>query len=69
MDVLPALETGVTSMRCLNRLRLIRQAAATTPSAEEFCNRFDAIDQALTAPRPRPHAETDAPCTQVSLPA
>jgi hypothetical protein len=69
MDVLPALETGVTSIRCLNRLRLIRQAAATTPGAEEFCNRFAAIEQLLTTPRPRPHAETDAASTQASLPA
>ena len=30
-DVLPALEGGVTSMRCLNRLRLVRQAAASIP--------------------------------------
>jgi hypothetical protein len=69
MDVLPALETGVTSTRCLNRLRLIRQAAATTPGAEEFRDRLDAIDQTLSTPRPRPHAETDAPCTQARLPA
>jgi len=48
-DVLPALEDRVTSMRCLNRLRLIRQAAASTPGAEEFCARFDAIDQARAA--------------------
>jgi transcriptional regulator with XRE-family HTH domain len=47
-DVLAALEGGVTSVRCLNRLRLVRQAAAGTPGAEEFCARFDAIDQALT---------------------
>jgi transcriptional regulator with XRE-family HTH domain len=50
MDVLPALEDGVKSMRCLNRLRLVRQAAASTPSAEEFCIRFDAIERALAAP-------------------
>ena len=50
MDVLPALEGGVTSMRCLNRLRLVRQAAANSPDAEEFCTRFDRIDRALAAP-------------------
>jgi hypothetical protein len=52
--VLPALEDGVTSMRCLNRLHLIRQAAASTPGAEEFCGRFDAIEQARTVPSTLP---------------
>jgi hypothetical protein len=50
-DVLSALEDGVTSIRCLNRLRLIRQAAAGTPGAEEFCARFDTIERALVGPR------------------
>jgi hypothetical protein len=36
MDVLPALESEVTSMRYLNRLRLIRQAAGDTAEAHEF---------------------------------
>lgn len=49
-DVLPVLEDGVTSVRCLNRLRLVRQTAASTPGAEEFCARFDAIEQARTVP-------------------
>ena len=49
MDVLPALEGGVTSMRCLNRLRLVRQAAGNTAGAQEFCERFDAVEQALAA--------------------
>jgi len=49
-DVLPALEDGVTSMRCLSRLRLIRQAAAGTPGAEEFCARFDVIERARAVP-------------------
>ena len=43
MDVLPALEGGVTSMRCLNRLRLVRQAAGNMAGAQEFCERFDAV--------------------------
>ena len=47
MDVLPALEAGVTSMRCLNRLRIIRRAAGDTTGAQEFCERFDAVEQAL----------------------
>jgi hypothetical protein len=63
-DVLPALEDGVTSMRCLSRLRLIRQAAASTPGAEEFCARFDAIEQARAAPGTllgMPDAESGVP--------
>jgi transcriptional regulator with XRE-family HTH domain len=52
--VLPALEDGVTSVRCLNRLHLIRQAAASTPGAEEFCGRFDAIEQARAVPSALP---------------
>lgn len=49
MDVLAALENGVTSIRCLNRLSLVRLGVSATPGAEEFCTRFDAIEQALTA--------------------
>jgi hypothetical protein len=52
--VLPALEDGVTSVRCLSRLHLIRQAAASTPGAEEFCGRFDAIEQARAVPSTLP---------------
>jgi transcriptional regulator with XRE-family HTH domain len=47
MDVMPALEAGVTSMRCLNRLRLVRQASASVPGGEEFCARFDAVERTL----------------------
>jgi transcriptional regulator with XRE-family HTH domain len=64
-DVLAALEGGVTSVRCLNRLRLVRQAAVGVPGAEEFCARFDAIDQALTVQHVPPGqditAEVDVP--------
>ena len=49
MDVLPALEGGVTSMRCLNRLRIVRQAAGNMAGAREFCERFDAVERALAA--------------------
>ena len=56
--VLPALEAGVTSMRCLNRLRIIRQAAGTTTGAQEFCERFDAIERALTASSGLPGEDT-----------
>lgn len=48
-DVLPALESGVTSVRCLNRLRLIRRAVGNVAWAQEFRERFDAAEQALTA--------------------
>jgi hypothetical protein len=51
MDVLPSMEGGVTSARCLNRLRIVRQAAAGIPGAEEFCARFDAVERALAGPR------------------
>jgi DNA-binding XRE family transcriptional regulator len=49
MEVLPVLEGGVTSMRCLNRLRPIRQAAQNTAGTQEFCDRFDAVEQNLAA--------------------
>jgi hypothetical protein len=48
-DVLPVLEGGITSVRCLNRLRLIRRAAGNIASAQEFRERFDAAEQALAA--------------------
>ena len=48
-NVLPALESGVTSVRCLNRLRLIRRAVDNIAWAQEFRERFDAAEQALTA--------------------
>jgi hypothetical protein len=49
MNVLPALEGGVTSMRCLNRLRIVRQAAGNMAGAREFCERFDAVERGLAA--------------------
>lgn len=49
MHVLPALEGGVTSMRCMNRLRLVRQGVVDAAGAQEFCERFDVADQALAA--------------------
>ena len=67
MDVLPALEDGVTSMRCLNRLRLVRQAAASTPGAEEFCARFDAIEQVLATGSAQ--ASYDMPTADAEVPA
>jgi transcriptional regulator with XRE-family HTH domain len=48
-DVLPALESGITSVRCLNRVRLIRRAVDNIAWAQEFRERFDAAEQALTA--------------------
>ena len=66
MDVLLAFENGVTSIRCLNRLRPVRQAAANTPGAEEFCARFGTIERTLAASRTQlgggmPDAEADVP--------
>ena len=70
MEVLPALEGGVTSMRCLSRLRLVRQAARNIAEAREFCGRFDAIEgvvatQRAQAPRWHPDScRTSQPRTQ-----
>lgn len=66
MDVLPELEGGVTSMRCLTRLRIVRQAAGNTAGAREFCERFDAVERTLTASynlpgQRRPYARADIP--------
>jgi DNA-binding XRE family transcriptional regulator len=66
MDVLPALEGGVTSMRCLNRLRIIRQAAGNAAGTREFCERFDAVERTLAASsdmpgQPAPGARADIP--------
>ncbi len=65
-EVLPALEGGVTSMRCLNQLRIIRQAAQNTTGAQEFCERFDAAERTLTTDyglpyEARPDARADIP--------
>ena len=68
MDVLPALEDGVTSVRCLNRLRLVRQAAACTPEAEEFCARFDAMER-TSASYLRSQAGDATPGITVDVPA
>jgi len=56
-DILPTLEGEVMSTRCLNQLRLVRQAAASTTGAREFCVRFDAAERPLAASRthPDPH--------------
>ena len=67
MDVLPALEGGVTSMRCLNRLRIIRRAAGDTTGAQEFCERFDAVEQALAASCGLPCE--DVPDARADIPA
>jgi len=67
MEVLPALEGGVTSMRCLNRLRLVRQAAGNTAGAQEFCDRFDAVERKLAASCALPGDA--APDTKADVPA
>ncbi|MGH3194341.1 MAG: helix-turn-helix domain-containing protein [Streptosporangiaceae bacterium] len=48
-EVLPAIEGGVTSMQCLNRLRIVRRAAGSAARAQEFCDRFDAVEQTIAA--------------------
>jgi len=67
MDVLPAIEGGVTSMRCLNRLRLVRQAAVSIAGAEEFCTRFDTIDRVRASTRALPGHDIQA--AQADVPA
>jgi DNA-binding XRE family transcriptional regulator len=67
MDVLPALEGGVTSMRCLNRLRIVRQAAGSTAGAQEFCERFDAVERTLTGSYGLPGE--DMPAARADIPA
>jgi transcriptional regulator with XRE-family HTH domain len=66
-EVLPVLEGGVTSMRCLNRLRLVRQAAGNTAGAQEFCERFDAVERVLAASCRLP--ADDAQGTRADVPA
>jgi hypothetical protein len=66
-EVLPLLEGGVTSMRCLNRLRIVRQAARNTAGALEFCERFDAVERALAAWYGLPYEET--PDARADIPA
>ena len=66
-EVLPALEGGVTSMRCLNRLRIVRQAAGNTAGTQEFCERFDAVERTLTASYGLPCE--DMPDARADIPA
>ena len=66
-EVLPALEGGVTSMRCLNRLRIVRQAAGNTTGAQEFCGRFDALERTLAASYGLPFEDT--PDARAAIPA
>jgi len=67
LDVLPALEAGVASIRCLDQLRPVRRAAGNTSAAREFSGRFDAIELALAAPRDLPGG--DAPGARDDIPA
>ncbi|HUY47281.1 MAG TPA: helix-turn-helix transcriptional regulator [Streptosporangiaceae bacterium] len=67
MDVLPALEAGVASTRCLDQLRPVRQAAVNTMGATEFCERFDAIELTLAVPHDLPG--DDAPGARDDIPA
>jgi hypothetical protein len=67
MEVLPALEGGVTSMRCLNRLRIVRQAAESTAGAQEFCKRFGAVERTLTGSYGLPSVDTQD--ARTALPA
>jgi transcriptional regulator with XRE-family HTH domain len=66
-EVLSALEGGLTSMRCLNRLRIFRQAAGSTAWAPEFCERFDAVERTLAALYGLPYEDT--PDARADVPA
>ena len=66
-QVLPALEGGVTSMRCLDRLRIVRQVAGNTAGAQEFCERFDAVERILTVSYGM--AYEDTPDARADIPA
>lgn len=48
MEVLPALEDGLTSVRALNELRSVRTAAKRADD-DEFCARFDTVERTLNA--------------------
>jgi len=67
MEVLPALEGGVTSVRCLNRLRLVRQSAGNASDAQEFCERYDAVERALIGSFKLPGDDTST--TRADVPA
>ncbi len=54
-------------MRCLNRLRIVRQAAGDTALAQEFCERFDAIEWKLTGSYDSPGEGT--PDARADIPA
>ena len=66
-EVLPAFEGGMTSMRCLNRVRIVRQAAGGTALAQEFCERFDTIERTLTGSCGLPSEDT--PDDRADIPA
>jgi transcriptional regulator with XRE-family HTH domain len=67
LNVLPALEGGIRSMRCLNRLRLVRQASGNIAEAKEFCDRFDAIERNVVVPRAA--SSDDSPAAEAGVPA
>jgi hypothetical protein len=67
LEVLPALEGRVTSIRCLSQLRPVRRAAGNTPGAQELRQRFDAVEHVLAAPR-NPLRDR-APQATASIPA
>jgi transcriptional regulator with XRE-family HTH domain len=67
MEVLPALEGGVTSVRCLNRLRVVRQSAGNASDAQEFCERYDAVERALIGSFKLPGDDTST--TRADVPA
>ncbi len=54
-------------MRCLNRLRIVRQAAGNTAGTKEFFERFDSVERTLTASYGMPYEDT--PDARADIPA
>jgi hypothetical protein len=68
-EVLPALEAGIVSSRCLEQLRLVRQGTGTIPAAEGFRERFDAVSRLLLGSADLPSDGTpQATATTSALP-
>ncbi len=68
IDVLLALETEVTSSRCLNRLRVVRKAAGSTAGGQEFRERFDAAKRSLAVTCSLPRDDAPLVTTNRSAP-
>jgi hypothetical protein len=57
MEVLPALDSEIASVRCLNQLRIVAEATGESAASRELRERFETIERALTAPDNLPGSE------------